>query len=55
MTPTALTLDDGTTVPLISDHHGWTAKHDGVLIHVTAVRTSVAVSPAKARMAVDRA
>ena len=49
MTPTHIIIADGTEIPLIAEHHGWRANYDEMLIYVTAVRSSLATSPAKAR------
>lgn len=39
--PTHLVLADGTVVELRHDHpYGWFARHEGTLVHVTAVRSS---------------
>ena len=53
MNPTTIIFSDGTAVALEHDHPwGWHAKAGDLLVHVTAVCTSVtSATPAKARMA----
>lgn len=43
-----LTLEDGTEIPLTRDAHGFIARHDGQVFHVTATNTgSTSLTPAK--------
>lgn len=43
-----LTLEDGTEIPLTRDAHGFIARHDGQVFHLTATITGTAcLTPAK--------
>jgi hypothetical protein len=51
-----LILDDGRTVELQQNPHGWYASHDGGRVRVTIIGDSTARSPAKCRWApIERA
>jgi hypothetical protein len=48
MTPTMITMSDGTTVELTEDPTGWSARHAGTTVFVSILRsTPAATSPAK--------
>jgi hypothetical protein len=50
MTPTHIVMDDGTEVELVLDATGLSARHDGLTVYVSVLRsTPAAVSPAKWR------
>lgn len=37
--PVAISLDDGTQIPVTADQYGFLARHDGVTYHLTATVT----------------